>query len=84
MLGLDNLMFSVDSPFRDDFEAMEFLAACKLTPAEKERFAHGLAEELLGLPPAAARRPRPVRRWKIWSARMRSRVGRALVAALIS
>lgn len=83
MLGLDNLMFSVDSPLRDDFEAMEFLAACNLKPTEKERFAHGLAEELLGLPPAATQRSRSAGRWKSWSAGIRSRVGRALVAALI-
>jgi predicted TIM-barrel fold metal-dependent hydrolase len=49
MLGLDNLMFSVDYPFQDNFAAMEFLHRCDLPPGDKERFAHGTAEKLLGL-----------------------------------
>jgi predicted TIM-barrel fold metal-dependent hydrolase len=49
MLGLDNLMFSVDYPFQDNFAAMEFLHRCDLPPGDKERFAHGTAEKVLGL-----------------------------------
>jgi predicted TIM-barrel fold metal-dependent hydrolase len=32
MLGLDNLMFSVDYPFQDNFAATEFLERCNLSP----------------------------------------------------
>ncbi len=49
MLGLDNLMFSVDYPFQDNFAAMEFLERCDLSPEDKERFAHRTAEKLLKL-----------------------------------
>ena len=84
MLGVDNLMFSVDSPLRDNIEAMDFLAACQLTPgregAVRSRAGRGAAR-------AAVRRDGTNEdggRWKSWSARMRSRIGRALVAHLIS
>ena len=49
MLGMDNLMFSVDYPFQDNFAAMEFLNRCDLSPADRERFSHGTAEKLLKL-----------------------------------
>ena len=49
MLGLGNLMFSVDYPFQDNFAAMEFFERCSLSTEEKERFAHRTAETLLKL-----------------------------------
>ena len=69
MLGLDNLMFSVDYPFQDNFAAMEFLHRCDLSAADKVRFAYRTAENLLGVsvtcytppplppPPPASARP---------------------------
>ncbi len=50
VLGLDNLLFSVDDPFQDNFEGMAFLRATRLSAPEKEQFAHGNAERLLKLP----------------------------------
>jgi predicted TIM-barrel fold metal-dependent hydrolase len=50
VLGLDNLLFSVDDPFQDNFEGIEFLNATRLSLLEKEQFAHGNAERLLKLP----------------------------------
>jgi hypothetical protein len=84
MLGLDNLIFSIDSPMRDDVEAMEFLSNCGLSAADKERFAHETATRLLGLPPYG----RPRRSLGIavqgWAARLKSRLGRMLVGALVN
>jgi hypothetical protein len=86
MLGLDNLMFSVDYPFQDNFAAMEFLERCDLSTDEKERFAHRTAEKLLGLD---RRRDAgiPGRRlgdtWYRLRSRAKSRVGRALISALV-
>lgn len=84
MLGLDNLIFSIDSPMRDDVEAMEFLSNCGLSAADKERFAHETAARLLGLPPYG----RPRRSLGIavqgWAARLKSRLGRMLVGALVN
>jgi hypothetical protein len=49
ILGPDNLMFSVDYSFQDNFAATEFLRCCDLSPADKERFAHRTADGLLKL-----------------------------------
>jgi predicted TIM-barrel fold metal-dependent hydrolase len=48
-VGIENLMFSVDDPFGDNVEAMEFLRATPLSPQEREQLAHGNAERLLKL-----------------------------------
>jgi predicted TIM-barrel fold metal-dependent hydrolase len=87
MLGLDNLMFSVDYPFQDNFAAMEFLQRCDLAPDDKERFARRTAETLLRLD----NRPRATRAaaanlddaWYGLRARAKSKIGRALLSALV-
>jgi predicted TIM-barrel fold metal-dependent hydrolase len=87
MLGCDNLMFSVDYPFQDNFAAMEFLEGCSLSPADKERFAHGTAERLLRLadqPERIATVNRGVGdNWFRFRARLTSKIGRALISALV-
>lgn len=91
MLGIDNLLFSVDDPLRDSFEAMEFLRAARLSEADKQKFAHGNAERLLKLAPAAAPRPdvaqprmeRLADSLFAFRARTKSKVGRALVSFFV-
>ena len=85
MMGLDNLIFSVDAPLRDNIEAMDFLAQCKLSPEDKERFAHGTAEKLLKLPPYENyRQPTGLApALAAWKARTKSRLGRTLISALV-
>lgn len=87
MLGLDNLMFSVDYPFQDNFAAMEFLQRCDLSHEDKERFAYGIAEKLLklddpqggiGIGSAAVGDT-----WYRLRNRAKSRIGRALISALV-
>jgi predicted TIM-barrel fold metal-dependent hydrolase len=48
-LGIDNILFSVDDPFRDNFEAMDFLKTAPLSSSDKEKLAHGNAERVLRL-----------------------------------
>jgi predicted TIM-barrel fold metal-dependent hydrolase len=48
-VGIENILFSVDDPLADNFEAMEFLKATHLSPQEREQLAHGNAERLLKL-----------------------------------
>jgi predicted TIM-barrel fold metal-dependent hydrolase len=89
MLGLDNLMFSVDYPFQDNFAAMAFLKRCDLSPDDKERFAHRTADNLLNLD----NRPTTVGRshlgvgvgdaWYRLRTRSQSKLGRALISALV-
>ena len=87
MLGIDNLMFSVDYPFQDNFAAMEFLERCDLSPADKERFAHRTAEKLLklddqqgeiGIGSSAVGEA-----WYRLRSRATSKIGRALISALV-
>jgi predicted TIM-barrel fold metal-dependent hydrolase len=87
MLGLDNLMFSVDHPFQDNFAAMEFLERCDLSPEDKERFAHGTAEKLLKLDDQRGEigigSPAVGDAWYRWSSRAKSKIGRTLISALV-
>jgi predicted TIM-barrel fold metal-dependent hydrolase len=87
MLGLDNLMFSVDHPFQDNFAAMEFLEQCGLSPEDKARFAHRTAERLLKLDdrPGDAGHPRVDvgNSWYRLTSRAKSKIGRALISALV-
>ena len=49
MIGLDRLMFAVDYPFQDNRMSMDFLRNSTMGAEDKERFAHGNADRLLGL-----------------------------------
>jgi predicted TIM-barrel fold metal-dependent hydrolase len=83
MLGINNLMFSVDDPFQDNFEAMEFLKAADLSPEDKEKFAHGNAERLLKLLPATYASGRRQGSFYAFRAKSKSKIGRALISFLI-
>src|SRR5271156_236321 len=48
-LGIDNLLFSVDDPFGDNFEGVDFLNQAQLSKEDKEKLAHGNAERVLKL-----------------------------------
>jgi predicted TIM-barrel fold metal-dependent hydrolase len=87
MLGIDNLMFSVDYPFQDNFAAMEFLHRCDLSPDDKERFAHRTAEKLLTIG-NRPHTPRPAGAslgdaWYRLRSRTQSKIGRTLISALV-
>jgi predicted TIM-barrel fold metal-dependent hydrolase len=46
-VGIDRIMFSADYPFSSMLSACTFLEQLPLSPADKERIAHGNAERLL-------------------------------------
>jgi predicted TIM-barrel fold metal-dependent hydrolase len=48
-VGADRIMFSTDYPYASMTEARTFLDRLPVSPAEKERIAHGNAERLLRL-----------------------------------
>ena len=48
-LGIDNILFSVDDPFRDNFEGVDFLNNADLSSEDKEKLAHINAERILKL-----------------------------------
>ncbi len=49
VLGADRILFSVDYPFSDNTTARAFLDRAPLSPADREKVAHGNAEQLLRL-----------------------------------
>ncbi len=91
VLGIDNLLFSVDDPFQDNFAGVEFLRACRLSEEERDKLAYSNAERLLKLPaadggPARARTDRrgsPGSSWRGFTARLRAKMGRYLIAKLV-
>ena len=48
--GVDRLMFSVDYPFASNARARAFLDSLPVSPADREKIAHGNADRLLKLP----------------------------------
>jgi predicted TIM-barrel fold metal-dependent hydrolase len=47
-VGIDRIMFSVDYPYGSMTEARAFLEQLPISPADRERIAHGNAEKLFG------------------------------------
>ncbi len=48
-VGVDRIMFSADHPYASMEQARAFLDRLPVSPADRERIAHGNAEQLLGL-----------------------------------
>jgi predicted TIM-barrel fold metal-dependent hydrolase len=48
-VGVERIMFSADYPYASMAEARAFLEQLPVSPADKERIAHGNAERLLRL-----------------------------------
>jgi hypothetical protein len=49
VLGADRILFSVDHPFADSAQATAFLRSAPLSPADRDKIAHGNAERAFGL-----------------------------------
>jgi predicted TIM-barrel fold metal-dependent hydrolase len=85
-LGIDRILFSVDDPFGDNFEAVDFLARAELSAADRESLAHGNAERLLKLSPAASTGAGPPARratLSAYRARAKARLARAMLSFLL-
>ena len=82
MIGLDNLMFSVDSPFQDTVAAAGFLHKLSLGSGEKELFSGKTACKLLKLTPAKSSAAK-VDKFERLKIRIKSKVGRLLLSKLV-
>jgi uncharacterized protein len=60
MFGDDHVVFSVDYPFEDNVEAVDWFKGLDLPHAVREKVAHGNAEQLLRLPVAADSQDRAI------------------------
>jgi predicted TIM-barrel fold metal-dependent hydrolase len=86
MLGIDNLMFSVDSPLRDNFEAIDFLRGARLSQGDKEKFSHGNAETVLKLQSSMGgqtKARKSTSSFYSFRAKSKSKIGRALISFLV-
>jgi predicted TIM-barrel fold metal-dependent hydrolase len=82
-LGIDNVLFSVDDPFGDNFEAVEFLNKAQLSSEDKEKLAHGNAERILRLPSKVGSRKRSSRSFLSFQAKIKAKIARAVVSFLV-
>jgi 2,3-dihydroxybenzoate decarboxylase len=48
-VGVDNVMFSIDYPFKSTERAVQFIRTAPLAPADQARVAHMNAERILRL-----------------------------------
>jgi predicted TIM-barrel fold metal-dependent hydrolase len=82
-LGIDSILFSVDDPFGDNFEAVDFLNKAQLSKKDKERLAHENAERILKLTPAARSRRNSSRSLFSFKANAKAKIGRAMLSLLV-
>lgn len=82
-LGIDNILFSVDDPFGDNFEAVAFLNKAQLSIADREKLAYRNAERILKLSSNDAPRKRSSRSFFAFRATIKSKIARALMTVLV-
>jgi predicted TIM-barrel fold metal-dependent hydrolase len=82
-LGIDNIMFSVDDPFGDNFEGVDFLNKADLSNVDREKLAHENAERILKLAPGTNARRSPSLSLYSFKAQAKARMARALMSFLL-
>lgn len=82
MLGIENLMFSVDYPFKDNITATDFLHRLPLDDFEKSLFAGMNSSKLLKLNRAEVSAT-DFSKLEIFKIKLKSRVGRFLISKLV-
>lgn len=82
-MGIDNVMFSIDDPFSDNIEGVEFLKNANLSQADREKFSHGNAECILKLSTAVHPSKSTSSAFDAFQARAKSWVARALLSFLV-
>jgi predicted TIM-barrel fold metal-dependent hydrolase len=82
-LGIDSILFSVDDPFGDNFEGVDFLNRAPLSRTNKEKLAHENAERILKLTPAAKSRSNSSRSLFSLKANAKAKIGRTILSLLV-
>jgi predicted TIM-barrel fold metal-dependent hydrolase len=83
-LGIDNILFSVDDPFADNFEGVEFLNKALLSCEDREKLAHNNAERLLKLSSETNSRRSPGRSLFSFKATIKAKMARTLISFLVN
>ena len=82
-MGIDNILFSVDDPFGDNFDGVDFLNKAQLSKEDKEKLAHENAERILKLTPAAKPRRNSSRSLFSFKAKAKAKIGRTILSILV-
>jgi predicted TIM-barrel fold metal-dependent hydrolase len=82
-LGIDNILFSVDDPFGDNFEGVDFLKNADLSSEDKEKLAHLNAEGILKLSSGTTSRRSPGLSLYSFKAKAKAKMARTLMSFLV-
>jgi predicted TIM-barrel fold metal-dependent hydrolase len=82
-LGIDNVLFSVDDPFGDNFEGVDFLNNAQLSKEDKEKLAHGNAERVLKLSYGTNSRRSSSHSFFSFKARVKAKIARTILSFLV-
>lgn len=82
-MGIDNILFSVDDPFGDNFEGVAFLRESELSSEDKEKLAHENAERILKLAPETNSRQSSGHPLLAVKANIKSKIGRMMLSLLV-
>jgi hypothetical protein len=82
-LGIDNILFSADDPFGDNFEGVDFLNEADLSSEDKEKLAHINAERVLKLSSGTNSRKSPRLSLYSFKAKAKAKMARTLMSFLV-
>ena len=82
-LGIDNILFSVDDPFGDNVEGVDFLNKAQLSDEDKEKLANKNAERILKLSSGTNSHRNPSRSLFSFKAKVKARIARTLMSFLV-
>jgi predicted TIM-barrel fold metal-dependent hydrolase len=82
-LGIDHVLFSVDDPFGDNFEAVSFLKAARISEVDRHKLAHGNAERVLKLSTESVSSSSSTHPISAFTDKLKSRVARAILGHLV-
>ena len=82
-LGIDNILFSVDDPFGDNFEGVEFLKKARLPDEDREKLAYKNAERVLKLSSGANSRRSSSRSLFSFRANVKAKMARMVLGFLV-
>jgi predicted TIM-barrel fold metal-dependent hydrolase len=82
-LGIENILFSVDDPFGDNFEGVDFLNKARLSNEDKEKLAHKNAERILKLSSGTNSRRNPSLSLLSFTAKVKARMARTFMSFLV-
>jgi len=83
MIGIDNIMFSVDFPFKDKIEATDFLNKLSLNDKERKQFSSENASILLKLNNDIKIKKKTNNKFSIFKIKLKGKIGKFLISKLV-